>query len=282
MPEADWAEGSTWDAFIGALQNLQRDLPRVEARDVNSQIPREQARSLVRTYFRETRPPLRKMGMNPDAISAIDGLMQKLIVLSQRPNAKATYISLLANVVDKTDEITGARELMLSDAVTIDIDRKVAALTEHEQLVYSTLAELVPSAARSYKQAILDLADSSRISYRGPANDLREALRETLDHLAQDQDLQNQDGFQFEKGQTKPTRKQKVRFILKARGMSMTALKVPEGFVEAIEEKVSVVVSATYGRVNNSAHVQTERIEVQRIKVYVDTVLSELLSLPSP
>ena len=60
------------------------------------------------------------------------------------------------------------------------------AQTSVEVQIIETLQSLVPTAALSYQQAIRDLADSTRVSYRGPAAELREVLREVCDHLAPD------------------------------------------------------------------------------------------------
>ena len=56
-------------------------------------------------------------------------------------------------------------------------------------MIIGTLTSLLPSSARSYEQAIRDLQSADRLSWRGPATDLRESLRETLDHLAPDADV---------------------------------------------------------------------------------------------
>jgi hypothetical protein len=73
----------------------------------------------------------------------------------------------------------------------------------------------VPSAALSYKQAIHDLKDDSRVSFRSPALELRETLREILDHLAPDSEVTAEPGYAQEKDRIGPTMKQKVRFIMK-------------------------------------------------------------------
>ena len=78
----------------------------------------------------------------------------------------------------------------------------------------------------------LDLRSPNRMSYRGPATDLRECLREVLDHLAPDDAVTSGSGFVLEKDRTSPTMKQKVRFILRSRGLGKTALESPEASVK--------------------------------------------------
>ena len=48
------------------------------------------------------------------------------------------------------------------------------------------------------------MGDQTRISYRGTAAELREVLRELLDHLAPDADVLKS-GIRLEAGQTTPT-----------------------------------------------------------------------------
>lgn len=180
------------------------------------------------------------------------------------------------------EEVTIDRELKYWDRAALGTQTEI--LTETEILIYDTLNKLVPDAARSYKQAIIDLYDSDRLSYRGVANELRETLRETLDYLAPDQDVTAHPGFQYEKDEygkdrKAPTFKQKVRYLLRAREIPDNAVKVPEEAVAVVEDRVASFARAIYDRSSISAHVASERHEVVQIKNYVNVVLSEILAL---
>jgi hypothetical protein len=154
-----------------------------------------------------------------------------------------------------------------------------ALLNAQEATIVKTIEQIVPLAGLSYRQACLDLAARDRISYRGTANELREALRELLDHLAPDAEVDSQPGFKCEEGQKKPTMKQKVRFILRARGLSATATEVPENAITLAEEMVAKLTRSAYNRSSLSAHVSTARAEVCQMKMYVDSILAELLEI---
>lgn len=278
----DETQDVIWDTFIGDLQNYGRSISRSSAVNVNTTVLRQEAKLLGRNYFRTVRPPILLIGMDRNIVSRLDLAIQRLIHLSTKQNAKISYINAINDAIQIAEEISVIREMNLSDQAIEESSPTKEVMSDHERLIAKALEEIVPSASRSYIQGINDLADTNRISYRGAANEFREALREILDQLAPDNEVTAQPNFQFEDRQSTPTRKQKARYILKARGMNSTALKVPEGFIEAIEEKVAAVVSATYGRSNNASHVHTERLEVQRIKQYLDVILSELLALPAP
>ena len=101
-------------------------------------------------------------------------------------------------------------------------------------------------------------------------------LREVLDKLAPDTDVESQPGYKAETGQTKPTMKQKVRYILMSRGKNRSITEVPEHAVGVIEEHVAGLTRSVYTRSSVSTHVGTTRNEVQQIKAYIDVAaLSE-------
>lgn len=109
-------------------------------------------------------------------------------------------------------------------------DRLSNNLTADEEGLLSTIEKLVPSAGVSYRQAVLDLRDESRRSFRGPALELREVLREVLDHMAPDKDVLDSQNFQLEKGRSGPTMKQKVRYICRVSRIGKTKAASPEDF----------------------------------------------------
>lgn len=134
-------------------------------------------------------------------------------------------------------------------------------------------------ATTSYRQGILDLQSHGRLSYRGTASEFREALRETLDHLAPDAEVVKQPGFKLEDKQAKPTMKQKVRFVLVSRDRNKTQREAAEKSVDLIESLAGEVTRAVYNRASLATHGETARKEVQQVKRYVDTVLFDLLEI---
>ncbi len=119
-----------------------------------------------------------------------------------------------SELVKKTQIMLIAQELLPPPN---SVKAEVVAHTEEDEQIISKLDALVPSAALSYKQAILDLKDDSRVSFRGPALELREALREILDHLAPDSQVTVAPGYVQEKDRTGPTMKQKVQTVVQLR-----------------------------------------------------------------
>ena len=128
---------------------------------------------------------------------------------------------------------------------------------------------MLPSIA-SYERALRDITQAgTRISWRGTAAELRETLREVLNHLAPDEQVMASPGFQPEEGQSKPTQKQKVMFILKARGSSSLV----------INGAVASLTRSTYQTASASTHVGADAKEIKNIKRYIDALLAELLEI---
>ena len=120
---------------------------------------------------------------------------------------------------------------------------------------------------------------TGRHSFRGTAAELREALREILDHLAPDDDVQASSGFKLEPDQTRPTMRQKVRFILKSRRRSDPAIATAEKAADVVDELTASLVRSVYTRASMSTHVSSGPEEVMRIKAYVDVILTDLLEV---
>jgi hypothetical protein len=154
---------------------------------------------------------------------------------------------------------------------------ETVTITEEDEQVMGRLDALVPSAAQSYKQAILDLMDSSRVSFRGPALELREALREILDHLAPDSEVTGSPAYAQEKGRHGPTMKQKVRFIMK-KNAKRSSSDAPEQAVTAFEEAIAGLTRAVYERSSKATHVASERQTVVQIRRYVVAILHEIIA----
>jgi len=150
------------------------------------------------------------------------------------------------------------------------------AITEEDDLIVEKLEAVVPSAALSYKQAIFDLRDDHRVSFRGPALELRESLREILDLLAPDNEVTCGTGYVQEKDRTGPTMKQKVRFIMKKKEKRSSS-EAPEQAVTAFEEAIAGLTRAVYDLSSKATHVAGERQAVIQLRRYVVAIFHEIL-----
>jgi len=170
-------------------------------------------------------------------------------------------------------------ETKLSAAATPPQATSGSAATEPpldalDQRIISELRQRIPAAAASYRQALKDLG-TDRESWRGPGCDLREALRECLDVLAPDLEIEAQEGYQREPNTKGPTMRQKVRFVLKGRRGEET---VETAFAVA-DEIFAKFVRAVYSRSNASTHGITDRWEVTKLHGLVRIALADLLDV---
>jgi hypothetical protein len=273
----DSSQDSTWDAFTESVQALKIHTSNVDS-DGNLNYLND-AKNVARIYFRVARPQLRILTIDSQVIGELDRSVESLFTSANNGAAPATIVQCVSGILIQAEKTSLLREYRISDISFEEAAPRASSITSQEEQVISTLHDLVPSAARAYRQAILDSADTTRLSYRGPANEFREALREALDHLAPDSDVTSKPGFSFEDNQTTPTRKQKVRFILNARKTPRAAAKVPEELADLIDNKVAGITGATYTLANVTAHIETERIEVLRVRRYTLLVLSEILAI---
>jgi hypothetical protein len=154
---------------------------------------------------------------------------------------------------------------------------KTESLVHHaeDENIIKKLVRLVPAAAQSYTQALHDLQDAKRVSFRGPAFELREALRETLDNLAPDDEVMAVLGYSQE-GKSGPTMRQKVRFIMKKKGKQSSS-EAPEQAVIAFEEAIAKLTRAVYERSSGAAHAGGEREKVAQIRRYVVAIFHDIL-----
>jgi len=152
-------------------------------------------------------------------------------------------------------------------------------LGSDERKLLKAIELLVPSAGVSYRQALHDLWDEKRVSFRGPALELREMLREILDHTAPDKDVMTNPGFQLESGRSGPTMKQKVRYILKKRRDGKTKASSPEDAVSAVDAIIGDLTRSVYDLGSLATHVASERRQVAQVKRYIEAVLHDILRI---
>ncbi len=159
---------------------------------------------------------------------------------------------------------------------------KIAVATPIENLIVKTLARILPAAAASYEQTLLDLADVQRRSYRGIAHELREVLRETLNYLAPDVDVMAEKGFELEADMKRPTQRQKALYVFRKRKLSKEEMSAPELTINLAEELSARITRDAYTRGAKGAHTLSSAAEVRQLKMWIDAVLGELLEIHRP
>jgi hypothetical protein len=227
---------------------------------------------LVERYFREVHTELTKSGLAESALKPVDSKMQALLALCHKQGSVHSYRSLLQSIKRHLVEID-------SGLVSANSSTRTSERTPVDLRIVTTLKDLLPGAALSFEQALTDLDQEERLSWRGPATDLREALRETLDHLAPDRDVEAASGYKQETGTSGPTMKQKVRYILRNRGKTRAVSATTEEAATSVDEAIGSFVRSVYTRSSVSTHTPSDKSEVLRILDLVRVVLCELLEV---
>lgn len=258
--------------FIQDVEDVRKQISRGHSVQVTSQKQTKAIQQIVDLYFRDVRPSILSHSASSEFVKGIDTEMQDLLVCSHKRTKRSLLKKRLSSMKKKLIQLEGHSLVLVGTDSSTEADFVDGRIIE-------TLKELIPSAAFSYEQALLDIAGPQRKSWRGPATDLREALRETLDHLAPDKDVTSQPGFKLEPDAKGPTMKQKARFILRKRGLSKTLSETPEKAVDSIETVISSFVRSVYKRSSISTHTPTVRDEVLRVRDWVRIVLCELLEI---
>jgi len=259
---------SSVTSLLAEVERARKSLNLVKAPQLHSAGARGSLRELAEKYFSDVRPSLQDVTQPSEHRDAVDNAMRELLALCHKHGSVTKYRELLKRTKGHLIHLdTG----LVANRQDSDIR------TAPDIRITTTLRALLPSAAASYEQALIDLSAASRLSWRGPAADLREALREALDHLAPDSDVSASPGYKTEANAHGPTMKQKVRYILKNRGMSKAAASTAEDATAAIDESIGAFVRSVYTRSSLSTHTPTEKDEVLRILDLVRVVLGELL-----
>lgn len=264
-----------WAEWWRRLDALKISVNQVKGTILGSATVRTEAKEAVQHFFRQVRPQLVALRFDGEQIDSLDQISQHVLELAAHANRKSTY----QGCIRELNGLRGKFEAAIEIRVGGGVPQPAAHLTTAtEAAIIETLDGIVPTIALSYRQVLQDLSDQTRVSFRGTASELREVLRELLDHLAPDVDVLKS-GVALEKGQTTPTMKQKTVFILKARGIGETARKPATNAVTAVEGAVGSLARSVYNRGSLSTHIATTRTEVLAVKGYTDAVLADLLQI---
>jgi hypothetical protein len=243
------------------------------ALQVMQELDKQQVRDLVKNYFSKTRAALQDRGLNEDSLSALDNAMQDLLRCAQQRSRVDQYRDRIKSCIKALAELE-VRLLQLS---------QVASATPHfgqrEQRILETLHKVNHSAAAAFEQGLDDLRIAERKSWRGTILEFREALRETLDTLAPDADVEKEPNFQLRPNAKRPTMTQKAVFIFRNRNRKGSQTKPAEDAIGAVDNIVADIVRSVYDRASTGVHTSVGREEARSVKEWVTTVLAELLEI---
>lgn len=263
------------DKLYKEVSFLRDVIQHVPTRNVNTEDDKEVAIQTATYYFKTCRPIVVGLGKPSEYIQEYDSLWQELLRLAHGNNSKKSYQKVVGELYRMTITVS-----VFSKTLPDLPDQSAINFTSDEEKIFKTLDKLLPSAADSYKQCLIDLqAKTQRLSYRGIASDFREVLREVLDHLAPDNEVMSDPNYHNDPNQTKPTMTQKVTHILRSRRRSKSQRSSAEKSIELIEQLFAEVTRSLYTRASLATHLATSKTEVGQIKRFLDTVLFDILEI---
>ncbi len=130
--------------------------------------------------------------------------------------------------------------------------------------------------ADSLEQVLKDLNDHTRLSYVGPAGEIREVLRATVQLFAPDDEVRAQSWFVgYAVGnKVNPTQAERVRYAVQMRGGSRDQVN---GMDVLIDQQVGQIGRQTYNTGSSAFHAGTIQANVRKLTGWVFAMLDEVL-----
>ena len=263
--------------FLDVLQLLHTRLSGARKKPASSVGERRHVRAVIGAWFSEYRPSFVQVVGEEAQITSLDSLMQELLQVAGKDAARRTLLRSVNGIIRHfTDNLL----VPVSRAYWSKVPQRTPAGRDEEMA--RRLRQLDPELADSYDQAVLDVADEERISYRGPAAELREILTGVLHKLAPNKEVESTDWYKAAsksgtRKEATPTRAERTKFILRSRAKGATATDAAESYMTSTEERLANVVNATYKRGSAATHGGSERDELLQLLPYVNALLRELL-----
>lgn len=268
------------DEAPNAFYSLERRLGRRAARTTRAREDSNAVRALGEAWFRTYRPQIVAVLGDLPAIESFERQLRDLL-----GRAGATFViadlrrdlRMLARTLER--QVLPAYEAARwSDAAQPAPQTQTEDSKQREDTpafnvaIAERLDQISPDLGASYRQVHADLGQPDRLSFLGPAGEIREVMRAAIQLLSPDEEVTAQDWFVGHEG--RPTQAERVRFILQQRDQSQRS---PSEAAEIVDEKVGLFGRRLYGRASAAFHAGTQRDELGRIVAWVDAVLNEIL-----
>jgi hypothetical protein len=263
--------------FLDVVERLHARLSAVKTRQVSSLGERQNIRSVVGAWFSEYRTSFVEIVGEDQYILSMDEKMQSLLKLASGQNARRTVVRSVGSTVQ---HFKNNLLVPLSRAYWSRAPQRSPAGRDEEAA--TRLRQLNADLGDSYEQAVVDIEDFQRISYRGPAAELREVLTTVLHILAPTGQVEATEWYREARRlgtrtEHTPTRAERTKFILRSRLKGSAVTDAAESYMSSVEERLANVINATYRRGSAATHGGTERDELVQLLPYINALLRELL-----
>jgi Predicted pPIWI-associating nuclease len=266
--------------FLDILEDLIARLKARRPKTVSAPAELRNIESVVGAWYSQYKKPFAQMLGDELQIAVMDSRMDTLFNLASRRSTRRAVIGAAKSAVTYLRE-----ELLVPVSRAYWARTPERAPSGRDDIAASRLRKLDALLADGYEQAIIDLEDTKRISYRGPAAELREVLTGVLHRLAPNEAVQATDWYKESRRsgarrESTPTRAERTKYILRSRAKGSAVTDSTEAYMISVEERLGGLVNATYSRGSAAAHLGTERDELQNLLPYINALLRELLPTP--
>jgi hypothetical protein len=130
--------------------------------------------------------------------------------------------------------------------------------------------------AHSLEQVLKDLNDHTRLSYIGPAGEVREVMRATVQLFAPEEEVKKQAWFKGieQGGKRNSSQSERIRYAVQQRGGSKEQTK---GTDTLIDELIGQIGRQTYSAGSSAFHAGTLHEKVRKLTGWVFVILDEVL-----
>ena len=159
--------------------------------------------------------------------------------------------------------------------------RQYGALAEsprHDSDLHARLRNVEPALADKYLSA-WKIYQSELPNYSGAVSELRDLLTLLLNRIAPDEQVRAEPDFQFESGQNRPTRRQRVRYAARRRQGTERTKEIVSDFdlLETSSGQLAQVVVNAYKSASDLTHTTATRERAYRVLKQWDSILAQLL-----
>jgi hypothetical protein len=149
-------------------------------------------------------------------------------------------------------------------------------LSAREASILARLRKQSGPLADSMEQALRDMNDRSRLSYVGPAGEVREVMRAAVQLLASDGEIRKQPWFVGipQGNKTNPSQAERTRYAVQQRRGSKDQV---EDLDALIDNLVGQIGRRTYTVGSGKFHAGTDQADVWKLAGWVWAVLDEVL-----
>ncbi|MDE0026630.1 MAG: hypothetical protein OXP69_19650 [Spirochaetaceae bacterium] len=144
----------------------------------------------------------------------------------------------------------------------------------HDPELHARLADVRSDLADKYLSA-WRIFQAQIPNYSGAVGELRDILTLLLDSIAPSKSVQTEAGFRFEQGQTRPTRRQRVRYAARKRHERERSREIASDF--DLVERLSKVVTDVYGRTSGLTHTTATREQAYQALKQWESIFAQLL-----